>query len=118
MSRVHVPANERWPTRFRPAAARLLVSAILALHGIGSAAEEAAPAGGQVPVAVAETVTLLAGVPESLDHGPVQGSVAAPRVPRPDAPRLGGGDCCKTPTCRCGCLYSGAAIAIAALGDR
>jgi len=115
MSPVQVPASGRWPKRFSPGAARLLVLAVLALHGIGRAAEAAAPAVGQGPVAAAGTEWVLTGV--SRDHGPVQGVASAARVPRPDAARVGGGECCKSPTCRCGCLTSVAAIAIAALGD-
>lgn len=113
-----VPPRERWPTRFRPAAAKLLVMAILAIHGIGRAAEAAATAVGQGAVVVAATGWLPTHARAPGDAVSIQGAASAPRAPRPDAPRLGGGDCCRTPTCRCGCLYALASIAIAALGDR
>lgn len=117
MSVIHVLLHKRWPKRFGPLAARLFVLAVLGLHGLGSAAEAASPAmgQGQVQVVAAETDWLLKGV-AARDQWPVQSSASAPRVSRPEAPQLGGGDCCQTPTCRCGCLYAMGAIAIAALG--
>jgi len=118
MSHAQISVSERRPKRFGTGAARLLVLAIIALHGMGRAAEAAAPAVAQAPVVVAETGWSLTGVPAPRDHCSAQAAASAPRGPRPDAARVGGGECCKSPTCRCGCLHSVAAIAIAALGDR
>ena len=118
MSQVQVSASERWPKRFRRAASWLLVVAILVFHGIGRATEAGATARGQGALGVVESDALLTAVPSARDHWPVHAAASTPRVPRPDAARLGGGDCCKSPTCRCGCPYPMAALAIAALGDR
>lgn len=116
MSLVQVLVPERWAVRLRAVVPRLIVSAILAAHGIGSAAEAAAPAAAQRPVAVGQADGVLLDVTPIREQGAaVQGSDSPPRVPRPEAPRLGEGVCCKTLACRCGCLNSLAAIAIAAL---
>ena len=46
---------------------------------------------------------------------PGGGVVRAPRRPHAGPNRLGDRECCKTPDCRCGCLYSLVGAAVAAL---
>jgi len=117
MSLAHAPIRKRLPNRIERVASRLLLMAALAVHGLGSAAAAVAtPATGQPPeVTMTSALPLL---PPATHNGwRVSGAASAPRAPRPEAPRLGG-DCCKSSTCRCGCLYSVAAIAITLLGGQ
>ena len=114
MSAFRRPFHE--PMRLGAVVSRLLLVAILALHGLASAAEAAVPTVFNRAVAALDASMRV--MPTPRDHEDAHGSASAARGPRPDAPRLGGGDCCNAPWCRCGCLYSVAGVAIAMLGDR
>ena len=118
MSHAHAPIRKRLPNRVERVASRLVLMAALAIHGLGSAAAAAAaPAAmGQAPEVTVTSALLLVPAATRNDWR-VSGAASAPRAPRPEAPRLGG-DCCKSSTCRCGCLYSVAAIAITLLGGQ
>lgn len=112
------PIRVRLPNRFQLVASRGLLVAALVVHGLGTAAAVATPTMGQAPVDVAARSSWQLGdVSAPAGDRLVWGTASAPRAPCPEAPRLGG-DCCKSSTCRCGCLYSAAAIAIALLGGQ
>lgn len=52
---------------------------------------------------------------EGLRNGQAGGTIRAPRRAPAGPNRLGERECCKTPECRCGCLYSLVGAAVAAL---
>ena len=118
MHPIHVPARGTSTLRFRSVVSRLLVLGVLLLNGLGRGAEAAVPDAPQGMTVASGIESGPRAVPMEVGQGDARNSDSAPRAPRPDAARLGGGDCCRMPTCRCGCLYSVAAIAVAALGGR
>jgi hypothetical protein len=87
----------------------LMLSAALFLPGIGHAAATLARGAG--PASLAEPGTTHPGVVtescESHSPGRHHGGPT----------RLGDRECCKTPVCGCGCLYSLVGAAVAALSD-